>query len=247
MPGKHILILGGTGEAREIAAVLIARGFRVTTSLAGVTAAPVLPDGGLRRGGFGGAEGLAAHLRDNGIAALVDATHPFAAQISANAAAACDKSGVPLFRFERPPWQVQPGDRWTTVATAREAAAALPDGARALVTVGRKDIAPFLSREKVSGILRMIEPPPGEVPPHWAIRLERPPFTLDSERRLMREHAITWLVTKNAGGAATDAKLEAARELAIPVIMVARPASQGGAVFASVHELTADLQRLLSP
>lgn len=247
MRGKHILILGGTGEAREIAAALLDKGFQVTTSIAGVTTEPVLPAGALRRGGFGGAAGLASYLREEGIAAVVDATHPFAARISANAAAACQEAGLPLLRLERPPWQAQPGDRWTTVATAGEAAAALPSGARALVTVGRKEIAPFLQREDVSGIARMIEPPDVPVPPGWTVLLERPPFTLQAERRLMAQHGITTLVTKNAGGAATQAKLEAAREGAIPVILIARPLKQAGGFFTSVHELTADLERLLSP
>jgi precorrin-6A/cobalt-precorrin-6A reductase len=244
---KHILILGGTGEAREIAAALLDKGFQVTTSIAGVTSEPVLPAGALRRGGFGGAAGLAAYLREEGVSAVVDATHPFAARISANAAAACREAGLPLLRLERPPWQAQPGDRWTTVSTAGEAAAALPSGSRALVTVGRKEIAPFLAREDVSGIARMIEPPDVPVPPGWQLLLERPPFTLQSERRLMAEHDISMLVTKNAGGTATEAKLEAARELSIPVILIARPAKTSGGFFASVHELTADLERLLSP
>jgi precorrin-6A/cobalt-precorrin-6A reductase len=247
MPGKRILILGGTGEAREIAAILLDKGFDVISSLAGVTAEPVLPAGALRRGGFGGAAGLASYLREEGIAAVVDATHPFAARMSGNAAIACQEAGLPLLRFERPPWQPQPGDRWTTVATVGDAAAALPAGARALVTIGRKEIAPFLSREDVSGIVRMIEAPDAAVPPNWTALLERPPFTLQSERRLMADHGITALVTKNAGGVATEAKLEAARELAIPVILVARPAKQAGGCFASVHELTADLERSLSP
>jgi precorrin-6A/cobalt-precorrin-6A reductase len=247
MAGEMILILGGTGEARDIAAELLARGYRIVTSIAGVTSEPVLPPGEIRRGGFGGAAGLAEYLRENRVAAVVDATHPFAAQISANAAAACAEAAVPLLRFERPPWQAQDGDRWTTVATAAEAAAALPPGARALVTVGRKEIAAFFARENLSGIARMIEPPPCEVPPHWTVRLERPPFSLGSERRLMREEAISWLVTKNAGGTATEAKLQAARELAVPVILIARPAGPEGAVFASPHELIAGLVRLLSP
>lgn len=247
MPGKRILILGGTRDARALAADLIARGFPVITSLAGVTAEPLLPPGEVRRGGFGGAGGLADYLKAEGIVAVVDAAHPFAARISANADAACRAAGVPLRRLERPAWQPGTGDRWTSVASVEEAAAALPGGARVLLTIGRKEIMPFLAREDISGIARMIEAPGVSIPPRWNVLLDRPPFTPASERQLLREHAIGWLVTKNAGGQDTMAKLEAAREEGIPVIMVARPAKPEASTFVSLHELTADLERLLSP
>lgn len=224
MRGKPILILGGTGDARRLAERLVGEGLRVITSLAGVTTDPVLPPGEVRRGGFGGVEGLVSYLRDEGIAAVIDATHPFAAQMSIQAHAACGQCNITLYRFERPGWTPQPGDCWTEVASAEAAAEALPAGARALVTIGRKEIGAFFARDDIGGLARMIEPPPGHVPHSWHAVLQRPPFTLASEIELMRAQSITHLVTKNAGGAETEAKLFAARQLAIPVIMITRPA-----------------------
>jgi precorrin-6A/cobalt-precorrin-6A reductase len=247
MPGERILILGGTRDARLLASALIAEGFCVITSLAGVTEEPLLPEGEVRRGGFGGPEGLARYLRKEGVAAVADATHPFAARISAHAAEACRAAGLPLMRLERPAWQATPADRWTMADSVAEAALLLPEGSRVLLTTGRKEIEPFLARPDVSGVVRMIEPPPVELPQRWRLLLARPPFSLASERQLMQEHAITRLVTKNAGGASTEAKLEAARELKIPVIMVRRPLKPAVQTFAGAKELAASARRLLSP
>jgi precorrin-6A/cobalt-precorrin-6A reductase len=247
MPGERILILGGTQDARALASLLVAEGFSTVTSLAGVTEEPLLPEGDVRRGGFGGAEGLADYLRREDVAAVADATHPFAARISAHADQACRAAGLPLLRLERPAWQPTAADRWITAGSVAEAALLLPEGARVLLTIGRKEIQPFLAREDVSGIARMIEPPAAELPPRWRLLLARPPFTAASELRLMREHAITCLVTKNAGGSATEAKLQAARELGIPVIMVQRPAKPAVQTFLTAGELAAAASRLLSP
>lgn len=224
MRDKPILILGGTGDARRLAERLVAEGLRVITSLAGVTTDPVLPPGEVRRGGLGGVEGLVAYLRGEGIGAVIDAMHPFAAQMSIQAHAACVQCSISLYRFERPGWTPQAGDCWTEVDSAEAAAAALPAGARALVTIGRKEIGPFFARGDIGGVARMIEPPPRPVPSGWQVLLQRPPFTRAAEIELMRAQAITHLVTKNAGGSETEAKLFAARQLAIPVIMIARPA-----------------------
>lgn len=224
MRREPILILGGTGDARRLAERLVADGLHVITSLAGVTAEPVLPPGEVRRGGFGGVEGLVAYLRGQGIAAVIDATHPFAARMSIQAYTACRRCHVPLYRLERPGWTRRPGDYWTEVASAEAAALALPPAARALVTIGRKEISPFFARTDMEGIARMIEPPAEAAPPGWQVLLQRPPFDVDSEIKLMQSHGITHLVTKNAGGGETDAKLSAARQLEIPVIMIARPA-----------------------
>ena len=223
MPGKRILILGGTREARELAAVLLEEGYEVITSLAGVTENPILPEGQVRRGGFGGVEGLVAYLRHTGIAAIADATHPFAAQMSRQAYAAATLTTIPLVRLERPAWQAQAGDTWISVRSCAEAAAALPAGARALVTIGRKEIALFFARPDIGGVARMIEPPALEVPSNWTVLLERPPFRIEDDMALITHHAITHVVSKNAGGEDTKAKLAAARTLAVPVIMVTRP------------------------
>lgn len=225
MPPETVLILGGTAEARALADRLSRRaGIRLITSLAGRTAAPARHAGEVRTGGFGGARGLARYIADEKVTLVVDATHPFAAAISANAAAACGTAHVPCLRLERPPWRPLPEDDWREVADIGKAATAIPAGSRALVTVGRQEIAPFLAREDVTLIARMIEPPDVAVPPHAELVLARPPFGLDDERRLLRDKAIDTLVAKNSGGTATVAKLMAARELRVPVIMVRRPA-----------------------
>lgn len=247
MPGERILILGGTRDARQIAAALIAEGYAVTTSLAGVTENPVLPPGDVRRGGFGGVPGLAAYLAAERIALVVDATHPFAAQMSGQAHEACLLKQVPLVRFERLAWTPSAEDRWTMVKDVGEAVTLLPSGARALVTIGRKEIAPFFARSDISGVARMIEPPPGAVPPGWEVLLERPPFTAESEIALMTRFGITHLVTKNAGGGSTEAKLVAARQLGRPVIMAMRPPKPGNHVFSSESELVRAVRRVLSP
>lgn len=247
MRGERILILGGTRDAREIASSLVVEGRSVITSLAGVTESPVLPPGEVRRGGFGGVAGLAAYLETECISLVVDATHPFAARMSAQAHEACRLKQVPLLRFERPGWTPQADDHWTLVKDIEEAVRLLPSGARALVTIGRKEIAAFFARRDISGVARMIEPPPGQVPAGWELQLARPPFTAESEIDLMTRFRITHLVTKNAGGGATDAKLDAARQLGLPVIMVRRPDKPGTHVFSSESELAGALRRVLSP
>lgn len=222
-PARPVLILGGTGEARTLAGLLVAAGIPAVTSLAGVTGAPAPVAGETRRGGFGGAEGLAAYLREEDIGLVADATHPFAARISRHAAQACADAGVPYVRLDRPAWRPQEGDDWQMVASVRDAASALPAGTRALVTVGRKEIAPFLARSDTAIVMRMIEPPETPLPAHVRLVQARPPFTAEEERRLFDAHRIDMLVAKNSGGAATAAKLAVARERGLGVIMVARP------------------------
>ncbi|WP_395678598.1 cobalt-precorrin-6A reductase [Inquilinus sp.] len=231
----RLLILGGTTEAAALArAVTGTRGaeagtWDVTTSLAGRTRAPAALPGAVRIGGFGGVDGLAAYLRVGRIDRVIDATHPFAAAISANAADACAELGVPLLRIERPAWAPVPGDRWIDVADAGEAAdwlaEAVPSGATVLLTLGRQDVAPFQRCPALRFVLRSIEAPaPEDLPPDCLLLTERGPFTLDGERALIARHGIRAIVAKNAGGEATAAKLAAARELAIPVVMIRRPA-----------------------
>jgi precorrin-6A/cobalt-precorrin-6A reductase len=238
-----VLILGGTGEARALAAALVGRGLDVVTSLAGVTMDPVLPPGGIRRGGFGGVEGLAGYLAEADIGIVVDATHPFAAVISRHAGEAAALGGIEYLRLERPAWRAGPGDRWQEVADVPAAAAALPGESTAFVTVGRKDLLAFTARNNVRVIARAIEPPGFELPADWKLVLARPPFTLEAEVALMRDEGVSVLVSKNAGGAATRAKLDAARTLGLPVIMVARPAKPAGETAATVEEMVERVMR----
>nr|WP_245613103.1 cobalt-precorrin-6A reductase [Skermanella stibiiresistens] len=215
-----LLILGGTTEAAELARRL--DGVPFITSLAGRTLAPAALPGEVRVGGFGGAVGLAAYLRANDIAAVVDATHPFAAAISRNAAEACEATGVPLLALARPAWSVEPGDRWTEVDDMAAAVAAVPAGARAFLTVGRQELAPFATRSDAWFLARVIDPPDEPVA-NMTFVTGRGPFDLEAERRLLEDNGITVVVTKNSGGPASQPKLTAARDLGIPVILVRRP------------------------
>ena len=219
------MILGGTGEARVLAGLLAReKGVKAITSLAGRTSAPEPPAGEWRSGGFGGAQGLAGYLASEAIDLVADATHPFAATMSRNAAKACRQAGIAYVRLERPAWRRARGERWQRVETVAQAAAAIPAGARALVTIGRQDLAAFYSRTDTSILARMIEPPDDPPPPpHIDVLLARPPFGLDAELALFQEHGINVLVCKNSGGDATRAKLAAARSLRLPVIMIERP------------------------
>jgi precorrin-6A/cobalt-precorrin-6A reductase len=232
----NILILGGTGEARTLAERLSEAGHRVTTSLAGRTSAPIAPEGSLRVGGFGGVAGLATYLTAMGIERLVDATHPYASTISRNAVAAAESAGVRLVRLMRPAWEPRPGERWTVVETPAEAAAALPRDARVLLTTGHGDLEAFLQRDDCHLLVRLIEPPKADLPPHARLLLSRPPYALADELALMRREAITHLVSKNSGGGQTAAKLEAARQAGVGVVMIARPAYGPAIEVASVDE-----------
>ncbi|MFC0626890.1 cobalt-precorrin-6A reductase [Kribbella deserti] len=218
-----VLLLGGTGEAREVAR-LLADEHEVVSSLAGRVKDPKLPVGQVRHGGFGGVEGLAAYLRAERVDALVDATHPFAATMTAHAAQAAREVGVPLLLVRRPGWTPQPSDTWHWVDDLAEAAQALPGvGTRAFVTTGRQGLAAFAAAEgRVWMLARCVEPP--EPVPAWCeLILARGPYSLQDELNLLQEHRIDVLVTKDSGGGMTAAKLEAARALGIPVVVVRRP------------------------
>ena len=222
----RVLVLGGTGEEAALARVLADDPeVAAIVSLAGVTRAPAPLAIPTRRGGFGGAEGLARHLIEGGFERLVDATHPFAAQISRHAVEAARAARVPLLRFSRPPWAAVEGDRWTLVADASEAAAALPAGAkRVFLAIGRRDLSPFSIRREVQFLVRLIEPPSTELPLlNHRLLLERGPFDPAREVELFRRLRVDVVVAKNAGGAGARAKLDAARELSLPVVMIARP------------------------
>ncbi|WP_330324251.1 cobalt-precorrin-6A reductase [Streptomyces pseudovenezuelae] len=226
----HILILGGTTEARELAAALASRpGWRVTTSLAGRVTRPGAVAGEVRVGGFGGAEGLADWLREEQVDALVDATHPFARAITAHAARAAAATGVPSVVLRRPGWRPGPGDRWHPVDSLDEAARLLPGlGRRVFLTTGRMELAAFAHLTALHFVVRSVELPEPPLPPHTEVLLARGPFTVADESALLQEHRIDVLVTKDSGAAATSAKLTAARELALPVVVVRRPALPDG-------------------
>ncbi|MFJ5552379.1 cobalt-precorrin-6A reductase [Streptomyces sp. NPDC093225] len=229
---RHVLVLGGTTEARRLAETLAGLpGLRLTTSLAGRVARPVLPPGEVRIGGFGGPEGLAAWLRQHRVAALVDATHPFAERISFNAAAAARAAGVPLLAVRRPSWQPHEGDDWHPVDSLEGAAALLADGRlgeRVFLTTGRMGLAAFAGLDGPWFLVRSVDAPDGARPPRTEVLLDRGPFTLDGERALLRAHRIDVLVTKDSGGTATAPKLAAAREAGIPVVVVRRPPTPPG-------------------
>ncbi len=218
-----ILILGGTAEARDLATALAGMGHEVTTSLAGRTRDPKLPEGSeVRTGGFGGVDGLAAYLKVEGFQRLVDATHPYAVEISRNAASAAEATGIPLVRLTRPAWVEPQYAFWKHAVDFDAAAKLLPPGARALLTIGHRGLEPFLARTDCTFLIRSIEPPE-MLPAHcWSIQ-SRPPYYLTQETDLMRGERISHLVTKNSGGAQTEAKLKAAQNLGLSIVVIRRP------------------------
>lgn len=231
--------MGGTTEASRLAVALAEAGLDAVFSYAGRTAHPVSQPLPLRVGGFGGVDGLAVYLRKEGITHVVDATHPFAAQMSTNAVAACAREGVALCALERTPWQASAGDRWTHVFGLEEAVAALPDqGARVFLAIGKQNLAAFAGKPANHYLLRLVDPPEAPLPlPNTSVEIARGPFEAAGDRALMQAHGITHVVSKNAGGSGAAAKLEAARELGLPVIMIARPRVPQRRVLASVTEV----------
>lgn len=236
-----MLILGGTGEARRLAAALT--GHRVISSLAGRVTGPVLPPGEVRVGGFGGPEGLAAYVRAESVDVVVDATHPFAARISASASAA----GVPLVVLRRPGWVAVPGDVWHRVPTLDAAAgfvAASPHE-RVFLTTGRQGLGAFAELTDRWFLVRSVDPVAPPHPPRLESLLDRGPFTLDGEIALLTAYDIQLLVTKDSGGDMTAAKLAAARHLGVPVVMVDRPpVTPGVPVVADVTAALTSLRAL---
>ncbi len=249
MPHK-ILILGGTAEARQVAAALAGRGdCEVVLSLAGRTEHPAAQGVPVRIGGFGGAEGLAYYLKENAVELLVDATHPYAARISANAAEAARIAGVPILALRRPGWERMEGDRWTEADDVAGAVRALGTAPRRVfLTLGRQEVHAFEAAPQHRYLVRSVDPvdPPLTLPNLETV-LSRGPFEITDELALLERHGIDAVVSKNSGGSATYGKIAAARALGIEVIMVRRPALPNVPSAETVHELVAKVVHLLGP
>lgn len=241
MAARRVMILAGTQEARELANAVVAAGVDVLSSFAGVTQMPKLPNGLVRTGGFGGVAGLVAHLKAEGITTLVDATHPYAAQMSAHAAEAALELGIEIVRLQRPAWLPGDGAGWIDVPTLADAPSKVPHGARLLLTTGRKGLNGFFARPDITGLIRTIEPPDEALPAGWTLLLDRPPHSLSRETALMQREGITCLVSKNAGGDATFAKIASARHLGLAVVMVMRPWKPAVTTFNTVFDVVRHL------
>lgn len=233
-----VLVLGGTGEARELAAALAGRSdFEVVSSLAGRVRDPRMPVGRVRVGGFGGVDGLVEWLSAERVDAVIDATHPFAAVMTRAAVDACRRTNVLHLVLRRPGWTAGPGDDWRRVSTLAAAAAALPAlGERVFLTTGRTGLAAFAALDRHWFLVRVVDPPIPPVPARMRVVLDRGPFTVDGERALFAEHRIEVLVTKDSGGPMTAAKLVVARELGIPVVVQDRPPAPDAETVAGVPE-----------
>jgi len=243
----RVLILGGTTEGYALAEALAGAGrWDPVSSLAGRTTNPRAPVGTVRIGGFGGPEGLARYLTDEAIAAVIDATHPFASRMGWNAATACAATGCPLLRLERAKWVPRDGDAWTLVPDWDAAVSALRDlqARRVLLAVGRQEVAPFAVLPEVWMLIRSVQAP-DPMPPfvRSEVLLARGPFSLDSETALLRDQRIDTIVCKNSGGA-TDTKLTAARTLGVRVVMRDRPTRPDTATAPTVDEAVAWLNGL---
>ena len=240
MTGKRILILGGTSEAMALARALAEQPeIDAIMSLAGRTGHPVRPPIAHRIGGFGGVDGLVAYLKENSVAALIDATHPFAAQMTWNAAEACNGLGVPRLVFTRPAWRPSDGDQWISVTDTEAAVDALGGLPRKVfLTVGRLSLPVFKRAPQHHYLMRSIDAPDEpDRPPQMELILARGPFDIRAEKGLMTTHGIDIVVTKNSGGSATDAKLAAARELGLPVIIIDRPTMPDSRVVYSLDDV----------
>ena len=253
-PAPPVLILGGTAEARALAAALVATGRPVISSLAGRVRDPALPVGEVRVGGFStaardGVEGLAAYLTERAIGVVVDATHPFAATISTNAVAAAERTATPLLRLQRPGWRDHPdAARWTWVDSADQAVAAGATSRRPFLTTGRQSLDLFLPWADLEVTVRVVDPPEFPLPGRWSLIRSRGPYAYADELALMRGAGSDLLVTKDSGGAHTAAKLSAARELGVPVVVIRRPASPPAVPqVESVREVLAKLDRSRQP
>lgn len=235
----RILLLGGTTEASRLARTLSDARMDAVFSYAGRTEAPVAQPLPTRIGGFGGVAGLGDYLKREGITHVVDATHPFAAQMSRNAVEACALTGTPLIVLERAAWTAGPGDDWQSVPDIDAAVDALPDApARVFLAIGKQMLTPFAAKPQHHYLLRLVDPPENPLPlPKTSVVIARGPFGVETDAALMRAHAITHVVAKNAGGAGAEAKLVAARALHLPVILIDRPALPPRKVVATVADV----------
>ncbi|MEO1679327.1 MAG: cobalt-precorrin-6A reductase [Pseudomonadota bacterium] len=235
----NLLILGGTTEASALAEVVATEGIPATLSYAGRVERPRPQPIPRRIGGFGGADGLAHWLVEKGITHLVDATHPFASQMSRNAVDAATRTGVPLAALTRPPWAPCPGDTWQRVPDIAGAVAALAGPPRrVMLAVGRMHLAEFAPQPQHTYLLRLVDPPQGALPlPNAQVVVDRGPFAEAGDRALMEQHDIDVVVSKNSGGTAARAKIDAARGLGLPVIMIDRPDMPARTEFATPAEV----------
>ncbi len=225
IPIPNVLILGGTAEASQTAEALARAGLAATLSYAGRVATPRAQPVPARIGGFGGVAGLADYLRSERISHLIDATHPFAAEISRNAVAAAALAGTPLIALLRPAWVADPSDRWTHLADIGAAAAALAGPPRRVfLAIGRQHLAEFVAQPQHHYLLRLVDPPTALPLPHTTTLIARGPFTVADDVALLQAHQIDTIVAKNAGGSGAEAKIIAARQLGLPVILIDRPA-----------------------
>jgi precorrin-6A/cobalt-precorrin-6A reductase len=235
-----VVILGGTAEARQLASVLLADGIDVVSSLAGRVQSPSLPAGRVRIGGFGGVEGLAEYLLNQRATALVDATHPFAATISENAVQAASRTGTPLVRLERPGWTDHPrASSWIWVPDAAAARIAAGSARRPFLTTGRQSLNDFGSWADRDVLVRLVDPPAKPLPQRWTAIMSRGPYSYSDERQILSEYAIDVLLSKDSGGAHTVAKLDAAGDLGVPVVIIARPDHPPVRVLSTVAEVAA--------
>jgi precorrin-6A/cobalt-precorrin-6A reductase len=219
------LILGGTSDANALAEAIARARMDAIYSYAGRTQSPVAPSLPTRTGGFGGPSGLATFIAQENITHVIDATHPFAAEMSRNAVAACTTTGTALIALERAPWARGADDNWIEVSDIGAAVAALPETpARVFLAIGRQHLAPFGAKPQHTYTLRLVDAPDGRLPlPNACIIISRGPFTLAGDLELMRSRGIEWVVARNAGGEGARAKIDAARELNLLVVMIARP------------------------
>jgi len=244
----RILILGGTGEAAELAAQLASRNdLEFISSFAGRVSCPKYPIGAVRVGGFGGIEGLISYLITESISVVIDATHPFAVGISRNTEVACARLGLPLIALVRPTWQKQKDDLWHEVTTYVDAAEFVNrKKGRVFLSIGRQEVGSFADCNDAWFLIRAIEAPTGKLPQHHEILLQRGPFDLKEELQLLRDYSIDHIVSKNSGGSGTYTKIAAARLLEIPVVMVERPTKHAVPTVETVDEVVTELAELLT-